>query len=227
MWVLLQRFSHISNDNGRSWNQIASEPEIPVVGISGRTFDVIKIGTRLVAASNLNGYNPYYSNDSGKTWKEASGAKLFALKAYGRKFVKMPNGDLYLNNSSLFVSKDSGLTWSGTSLIAGLDFTLWKTDQILASNARISLDGSVSYEPFEFAGTTAGLVVHNNQLHTFSIGQLTSNSNWHRYDGKVWSKDSLKNSSTAFAIGKVHSTAVVADSLFLCTSFWSAVLCCR
>lgn len=90
-------YTHISIDGGKTWNQTASEPAIPSVGLSGRTFDIIKIGSRLVSIANLNGYNPFYSDNNGDTWTEATGAKTYGLFAYGRKFAKLSDGTLLFN----------------------------------------------------------------------------------------------------------------------------------
>ena len=209
-------FTHISNDQGKSWTQIKDEPKIPSVGISGRTFDIIKTGNRLVAITNLNGYNPYYSDDNGASWVEASGAKAFGMLYYGRKFEKLSDGTLLLNNVGvLTISKDSGATWSSEDKTLGLDFRIWKNNEILSSSGTITDGGSGVCSSFEFVSNGINLHVYNNNLVTFTSRGANY---WHSYDGSTWSKDSVTNYIQLASMGEAYNTALVDDSLFVCSS---------
>lgn len=208
--------THLSSDKGESWTQLAAEPSIPVVG-SARTYDMLKIGNRIVAVANFNGYNPQYTDDNGATWIEATGAKTYGATAYGRKFGRLADGTLLYNKGTLCTSTDSGKTWIEGSKFLGADFMPWKTNSIICSSGDIENGGSGNCNSFRMTTSGVGLIEYNNKLYTHQWVGFEQHY-WYGYDGNTWHSDSVENHPVQSNIGTVHSTAVVDDSLFLLTS---------
>ncbi|MGB0850246.1 MAG: T9SS type A sorting domain-containing protein [Bacteroidia bacterium] len=208
--------THLSSDKGETWTQLAAEPSIPVVG-SARTFDMLKIGNRIVAVANFNGYNPQYTDDNGATWIEATGAKTYGATAYGRRFGRLADGTLLFNNGLMCTSTDSGKTWQVGTKYLGADFMPWKTNSIICSSGDIENGGSGNCNAFRMTTSGVGLIEYSNKIYTHQwIG--FEQHYWYGYDGNTWHSDSVENHPIQSNIGTVHSTAVVDDSLFLLTS---------
>lgn len=203
-------YTHVSYDGGKSWTQFATEPSVSTLNITGVTFDYIKMGNRIVCTPTMNGYNPQYTDDNGTSWIEGTGAKMSGLYYYGRKLNKRDDGMLLLNKTGvLYISSDSGTTWTNGNQYLGVDFTMWKLGSILCSSGMI--DGNTRMQ-IGFVSSVNNLVQFNQKLFTQTKEFSCS------YDGTTWSTDTMKNETRTFGFGTINKIEIVDDSLYLCTS---------
>lgn len=203
-------FGHVSTDGGKTWTQFNDEPAASVLKLKAKTFDYLKIGSRIVCTPSMNGYNPQYSDDQGDTWTEGTGAAMSALPYYGSKLAKLSDGTLLLNKTgAMYKSLDSGKTWQNATAYIGGDFTIWQTDDILCSGGIIDDNGSAR---IRLTATTINLVALNQKLHT-QAGDFSC-----LYDGNQWQLDSMTNTTTSIFFGETNRVVVVDDSVYICAA---------
>ena len=124
-----------STDNGMTWTAVAVEPNTDVGGgsiVTTKAQDFLKVGNRILIASNLVGFAVLYSDDNGATWS-ASDLGGTSFSDYGKRFLKISNNHILSTNSlGLWKSTDKGATWTMIQSLSGINtMSLWKGDHVL------------------------------------------------------------------------------------------------
>ncbi len=202
--------TYISTDHGRTWTKFDSEPWASVLTLTAKVYDYAKIGDRIIAVPSLDGYNPQYTDDMGKTWEKGTGAKLSAVFYYGRKLLVKSDGKVLLNISGgVRESIDSGKTWSNTELYFGGDYALWKNEDVLCGAGSVESGNTTQ---FGFVSSTLNLADYKSKLFT------TTSIYGAEFNAGVWKVDSFKSTHPIFdRIADVNKIEVIGDSIFLCT----------
>jgi len=138
--------TYISTDDGKTWTQFDTEPWASVLTLTAKVYDYAKIGDRIIAVPSMDGYNPQYTDDFGKTWEKGTGATLSGVFYYGRKLLVKSDGKILLNISGgVRESIDSGKTWTTTKQYFGGDFSLWKNEDILSSAGSVENSNTTQF----------------------------------------------------------------------------------
>lgn len=157
-----EHFIYKSLDNGITWEQLASVPSIPLLGIAGAqgtsAFD--ELNGYLYSSSTLNGNGLMRSNDNGETWENVGETYNFNTG----KCVRNYDGVLYFTDlTGAYRSTDEGESWE-TIFDASL-FELSECGYITRHNGKVWITtgkGPISYN--ESTGQLSNPAIPNASL---------------------------------------------------------------
>lgn len=211
-----------STDNGITWTAVAVEPNTDVGGgviVTTKAQDFVKVGNRILVASNLVGFAVLYSDDNGATWS-ASDLGGTSYSDYGKRFLKINNNHILSSNSAgLWKSTDQGETWTMVQALPGIyTMSLWKGDHVLIG----SLSGVYEYDNNGDGSMVRKHGIASNASNIIDDGNgnpLTATTNGlFRYDVNLGNWTSVFDSIYGNGSNQLDAPFVtkINDSIFIC-----------
>ena len=184
-------YLQVSSDGGKTWKSADFVASTVAMSVDGQVIIAdVNNGSNITAA---------VSRDGGRTWTHISALsgrhwKSFAVSADGRKIVAVADHDY------MFLSNDSGATWTAINKTYGLSRLDWQTVIMSADGNRIAGAGkdmfvSAVKSSLDMPKEVTGLS-YKTTLHAISIHDLVTS-----YDGS--------------------RAAALADNFFSGTGYWS------
>ena len=177
----------------------------------------MKVGNRVIAAVDLNGFSILYTDDYGQSWS-ASDIPGQAYSDYGTRLLKVSDNHLLTTTTAgIFKSTDQGATWTLIQQLAKIrTMKIWKGDHLIVGTDNgicefgnygegglVKKHGAKS-SPSNLVVTSNGNILAGNESGLFAFN--TTSASWSLLT------DTLGNGNS---MAKVNGMSQVDDTLFV------------